>query len=587
MRPPAGGLGRWEGVHTLKELSMRRGTNLPAVFAVLFCIGASACASQPPAQPIIPEAASVIDVEGILQHVRILASDEFEGRAPGTRGEELTVAYIEEQFRKVGLAPGNTDGTYFQKVPLVGITADPAATLTFSKGGVRKKLAMKDDFVAWTKHVTEAVRLSESELVFVGYGVRAPEFDWDDYKGADLRGKTLVVLVGDPPVPDPADPTKLDPEVFGGRAMTYYGRWTYKYEMGAELGAAGVLIVHETEPAGYPFSVVQGRVAELFDLVSPDKNMGRSAIEGWLTLDRAKELFALAGHDYETLKKKALSRDFEPVPFGVTASMTLNNTLRTIDSRNVVGKLQGSDPALRNEFVIYTAHWDHFGIGAEVDGDSIYNGALDNATGVGGLIEMARAFTKLQTPPKRSILFLAVTAEEQGLLGSEYYAVNPIYPLAKTLAAINMDSLNIYGRTRDMTVVGLGYSELDDYLREAAAEQGRTLIPDPRPEAGGYYRSDHFPFARQGVPALNAGGGDDFIGKPADYGRTVRAAYIAQHYHQPSDELRDDWDLSGGVEDLHLLMAVGHQVAQADRYPEWKPGTEFKEKREQQLRESR
>ncbi len=532
-------------------------------------------------------AAPTIDSAAILQHVKVLASDTYEGRAPGTHGEDLAVTYVADEFKKIGLKPGNTDGTYFQKVPLVGITADPTATLTFAKGSATQVLRFRDDVVAWTKRVADQVSIDKSDIVFAGYGVEAPEFNWNDFKGTDLTGKTIVVLVGDPPVPDPADPAKLDPNTFGGRAMTYYGRWSYKFEEGARRKAAAVLIVHETEPASYPFSVVQGRVSEQFDLVAADKNMSRLAIEGWITSDQARKLFAMAGQDFDTLKKQAATRAFEPVPFGVTASMTLRNTIRTIDSRNVAGLLEGSDPVLKNEYVIYTSHWDHFGIGAPVKGDTIYNGALDNASGVGGLIELARAFAKLPKAPKRSVLFLSVTAEEQGLLGSDYYAQNPIYPLAKTLAAINMDSLNIHGRTKDLTVVGLGNSELDDYAVKAAAAQARTVKPDPAPERGGFYRSDHFPFAKQGVPALAAGGGSDFIGKPADYAATIRKTYTEQHYHQPSDELRPDWDLSGAIEDLQMYFAVGLGVANADRYPEWKPGTEFKAKREQMLRKAR
>ncbi len=506
----------------------------------------------------------------VMEHVKVLASDEYEGRAPGTKGEDLTVAYIADQFRKVGLKPGNTDGTYFQNVPMVGITADPSASLVFKKGGVTQTLAFRDDVVAWTKRVQETVRLDASDVIFVGYGIQAPEFQWDDYKGVDLAGKTMIVLVNDPPIPDPADPTRLDPKVFGGRAMTYYGRWTYKYEIGAEKHAAAVLIVHETGPAAYPFAVVQGKVTEQFDLVTPDGNMGRAAIEGWITLDQAKKLCLLAGQDFDALKKRAATRDFRPVALGVKASMTLKNRIRKVDSRNVVGVLPGSDPALKNEYVIYTGHWDHYGIGPEIDGDKIYNGALDNATGIAGMIEIARAFAKRPAAPKRSLLFLAVTAEEQGLLGSDYYARHPIYPLRKTLAVINMDALNIYGRTKDLTVVGLGASELDDYARDAAAAQGRVLVPDPFPEGGGYFRSDHFPFAKQGVPALNAGGGSDFIGRPAGWGKQVTDAYIAKHYHKPSDEIRPDWELSGGLEDLQIYFAVGARAADTVKWPEWK-----------------
>jgi Zn-dependent M28 family amino/carboxypeptidase len=528
-------------------------------------------------------APAAFTADAVMAHVKVLASDEFEGRAPGTKGEDLTVAYITDQFRKVGLKPGNTDGTYLQKVPMVGITADPATSLVFRKGNLTQTLAFKDDVVAWTKRVQETVRVEASDVVFIGYGIQAPEYQWDDYKGADLAGKTVIVLINDPPVPDPADPSRLDPATFGGRAMTYYGRWTYKYEMGAEKKAAAVLIVHETIPAAYPFSVVQSKVTEQVDLVTPDRNQGRAAIEGWITLDQAKKLFALAGQDFEALKARAATRAFAPVPLGVTASMTLNSRIRTLDSRNVVGLLPGSDPALRNECVIYTAHWDHYGIGPEVGGDKIYNGALDNATGVGGLIEVARAFAALPVAPKRSLLFLAVTAEEQGLLGSDYYARHPIVPLAKTLAVINMDGLNIYGRTRDFTVIGLGASDLDDYAREAAAAQGRVLSADPKPENGAFFRSDHFPFAKQGVPAISAGGGSDYIGRPAGWGQQVKDAYTAEHYHKPSDEIRPDWNLSGALDDLQVYYAIGARAAATARWPEWKAGSEFKARRDRML----
>jgi Zn-dependent M28 family amino/carboxypeptidase len=425
--------------------------------------------------------------------------------------------------------------------------------------------------------VADLAGINRSELVFVGYGIVAPEYTWDDYKGVDLKGKTLVMLVNDPPVQD-------DPQAFGGKAMTYYGRWTYKYEIGQKMGAAGVLIVHETESAGYPFEVVQAKTTEQFDLVTPDKNMGRVNIEGWITLDRAKELMKLAGQDFDALKKQASTRDFKPVPLGVTASMTIRNTLRTIDSQNVVAKLEGSDPALKDEYVVYTAHWDHLGIGPEQNGDRIYNGAKDNAIGVAGLLELARAYTKVQPAPKRSILFLSVTAEEQGLLGSQYYSVTPIYPLRRTLANINMDGLNVHGKTKDLTLIGYGASDLDDYASAAAAEQGRVIRPDPETEKGFYYRSDHFNFAKQGVPALDPDEGTDFIGKPAGYGKQVRDDYTEHDYHKPSDVMKADWDLSGAVEDLQVFFAVGYRVAQADKYPEWKPGNEFKATREAMLK---
>jgi Zn-dependent M28 family amino/carboxypeptidase len=421
-------------------------------------------------------------------------------------------------------------------------------------------------------------------LVFVGYGVVAPEFGWDDYKGIDVQGKTLVMLINDPPIPDPDSASELDAKMFGGRAMTYYGRWTYKFEIAAEKGAAGAIIIHETGPAGYPFAVIQGsNLGEKFHLSTPDKNMGRVAIEAWVTLDRARELLSWAGQDFDELKERAATREFSPVPLGITASISLKNTLRPVESRNVLARVEGRDPAVRDEFVVYTAHWDHLGIGPEVDGDRIYNGARDNAVGTGGVLEIARAYSKLPTPPRRSVLFLATTAEEQGLLGSEYYAHKPVYPLAKTAAVINIDGLNVYGRTRDLVIVGSGASTLDEYVRDAAGEQGRVVRPNPEPEKGFYYRSDHFPFAREGVPALNPEEGTEFIGKPSDFARRVRERWTEHDYHKPSDVVKDDWDLKGAREDLKVFMAVGYRVAEADRFPEWRPGHEFKAKRDAML----
>jgi len=525
-----------------------------------------------------------IDIAAIMRYTKELSADQFEGRAPGSKGEELTVNYLVDTFRKSGLKPGNTDGTYTQKVPLVGITGAEARPLTIAKDGTSETLKWKDEVVAWSKHVADGASIEDSELVFAGYGVDAPEYNWNDFKDVDVKGKTIVVLVNDPQVPDPADGSKLDPKTFNGAAMTYYGRWTYKYEEGAKRGAAAVLIVHETGPAGYGFNVVQGNLGERFDLVTPDKNMGRAAIEGWLSLDAAKKMFAMAGQDFDNLKQQAITREFKPIPLGVTASMAITNMMRTLDSRNVLAKLEGSDPQLKNEYVVYAAHWDHLGVGDPVNGDKIYNGALDNASGVAALLEIARAFTQVEPPPKRSILFLMVTAEEQGLLGSQYYSVTPVYPLAKTLANINMDTINPWGRTKDITVIGLGASDLDDYLRDAAGEQGRLLRPDPEPEKGFYYRSDHFNFAKQGVPALYAESGIEFVGKPAEYGKQKRDEYTNKDYHAPSDEVKPDWDLSGAREDAQLLLAVGYRVAQADKYPEWKPGNEFKATRDAMLK---
>ena len=521
---------------------------------ILAACGGSSTSAPAPKTEASAVAFPAVDGNAVLEHTKVLASDAFEGRAPGTRGEELTVAYITEQFKKAGVKPGNPDGTYVQKVPMVGIVTDQKATLTFRRGAKEQTLAWREDFVAWTKHVADTVSVDKSDVVFVGYGVQAPEFDWDDYKGVDLKGKTMVVLVGDPAIPNPSNPSELDPKMFGGRAMTYHGRWTYKYEMGQKMGAAAVLIVHETGPAGYPFAVVQGKTAEQFSLIAPDKNTSRAKVEGWISLEQAKKLFALAGKDYEAAKKEALSASFKPMPLGASASVTLRNTIRTIDSHNVVGKIDGSDPALKHEYVIYTSHWDHFGIGVPVDGDKVYHGAVDNATGIGGMIELGREFAKMPTAPKRSILMLAVTAEEQGLLGSSYYAANPLYPLDKTVGVVNMDALNVYGRTRDITVTGLGNSDLDDYATAVAAEQGRVIRPDPEPEKGGFFRSDHFPFAQKGVPALASGGGIDFVGKPAGWGREKSDAYTTNDYHKPSDTVRPDWDMSGAAQDLQVLL---------------------------------
>ncbi len=357
-----------------------------------------------------------------------------------------------------------------------------------------------------------------------------------------------------------------------------------RFEIAAEKGAAGALIIHDTEAAAYPFSVVQGsNLGERFDLVTADKNMGRSAVEGWINNGQARSLLMWAGQDYEILKAAAATREFQPVPLGIAASMTLKNAIRTVDSRNVLARLAGSDPARKDEFVIYTAHWDHLGVGPEVNGDAIYNGAKDNAIGVGGLLELARAFTKLPAPPKRSVLFMAVTAEEQGLLGSEYYVVKPIYPLKRTAAVINIDGLNVHGRTRDLTIVGYGASDLDDYARDAAGEQGRLIRPDPEPEKGFYYRSDHFNFAKQGVPAMHSDEGVDYIGKPPEYAQKVRSDWTEFDYHKPSDVVKPDWDMSGAREDLKIFFAVGYRVAEADRMPQWKSGNEFKAKREAML----
>lgn len=534
------------------------------------------------AAAINQSALSSITANDLLKHIRVLASDEYEGRAPGTRGEELTINYLTGEFKRLGLKPGNPDGTYVQKVPLAGFTAKPTAY--FQAAGKRVDMSFPSDYVAVSRRYVPQVEVKDSDIVFVGYGVVAPEYGWDDYKGLDVKGKTVVMLINDPPVPDPNDSSKLDERMFKGRAMTYYGRWTYKYEIASEKGAAACIIVHETQPAGYPYEVVSGSWGrENFDIARPDRNMNRVSIESWITSDKAKELFAAGGQDFNALKRQAVSRDFKPVALNAKANFSLQNTLRTINSNNVVAKIEGSDPRLKNEYVVYSAHWDHLGRDPKLAGDQIYNGALDNASGTASLLEIAEAFTKIKPAPKRSIIFLAVTAEEKGLLGAKYYAENPLYPLNRTLANINMDGVNQWGRTSDIIIIGLGNSTLDDMLTEAAATQKRTIKADAEPEKGFFYRSDHFEFAKQGVPALYTEAGDSYIGKPASYGQQKRDAYTENDYHKPTDEIKADWDLTGAVEDLQLLTTVGYQVAQEANYPTWKAGTEFKAKREQSL----
>jgi Zn-dependent M28 family amino/carboxypeptidase len=523
-----------------------------------------------------------VNADDLLRHIKALSSDEYEGRGPGTKGEELSVKYITEQFQKLGLKPGNPDGTFVQKVPLAGFKAEPEAS--FKAGDKEMKLENLKDYVAVSRRYEPHVSVENSDVVFVGYGVTAPEYGWDDYKDVDVKGKTIVMLINDPAVPSSSNPNELDANVFKGKAMTYYGRWTYKYEEATRRGAAAAVIVHETGPAGYPFEVVSGSWGrENFDIVSPDKNAGRVGVESWITLDRAKELFAASGQDFDALKRAATTKEFKPVALNAKATFHVRNTLRTIDSQNVVGLLEGSDPALRNEYVVYSAHWDHLGKDDKAQGDGIYNGAIDNASGIGQVLEIAEAFTKLPTAPKRSVVFLAVTAEEKGLLGAKYYAEHPLYPPAKTLANINIDGANQWGRTSDITIVGDGNTTIDDLARQVAAMQGRTVKSDPEPEKGFYYRSDHFEFARVGVPAFYADTGTDYVGKSPDFASRKRAEYEANDYHKPSDQIKPDWDLSGAVDDAQLMLTIGYRILQGDKYPEWKPGTEFKALRDKSL----
>jgi len=519
----------------------------------------------------------------ILERTKILASDEFEGRAPGTPGEDKTIAYLVGEFQRLGLQPGNPEGGFLQNTPLVGITSKP--TLAFERDGVRLALENINDFVATSTRIEPRVEAKDSEVVFVGYGIVAPEFGWDDYKGVNVRGKTVVMLINDPPVLDPAT-GQLDPTVFGGRAMTYYGRWTYKYEIAAAKGAAACLIVHETGPAAYPFAVVVGSwTRENFEISSFDKNAGNVALQGWLTLDATRRLFSSCGKDFALAKQAAATRDFRPIPLGTKASFVVENELRNVASRNVVALLPGSDPERKDEYVIYTAHWDHLGRDPKLPGDQIYNGAADNAAGCAVLLEIAQGFMALppaQRPP-RSILFLSVTAEEKGLLGARYYAQHPLYPLERTVANINMDGANQFGRTSDIVIVGRGANTIEDVAAEIAATQGREIAADPRPEFGSYYRSDHFEFAKVGVPAFYGRSGRKFIGLPEDFAEKMVNDYIANRYHKVTDEVQPDWTFEGAAQDTEFLLQLGLRLAHDARWPEWREGNEFKARREAML----
>ncbi len=554
----------------------------PLCFVVASLLAAATLSAADDAALPPKAALDVINADDLLKHIKVLASDEFEGRAPGSKGEELTVKYLTEQFKALGLKPGNPNGTYTQEVPLAGVTTQPIAS--FKVGDETMKLRFPDDYVASSARLQDEIKVENSDVVFVGYGVVAPEYGWDDYKDVDVKGKTIVMLINDPAIPDPADAAKLDPKMFKGRAMTYYGRWSYKYEIAAEKGAAAAIIVHETEPAAYPYSVVRSSWGgENFEIDAADKNMTHVGVRSWITLPTAQKLFQASGVDFNELKKKALSKDFRPVPLKAQASFALQQKVRTFKSHNIVGKIEGSDPKLKDEWVMYTAHWDHLGRKPEMKGDNIYNGALDNASGVAAILELAQAYGKLPAATKRSILFMATTAEESGLLGAKFYAQNPLYPLEKTLANINIDGTSVWGKTKDIEDISDGNSTLDDMLSAAAQRQGRVMTPNSKPERGSFYRADHFEFSKLGVPALYTGRGRDFIGKPADFGQKKTDDYVANIYHQPSDQVDPAWDLSGAVQDIQLFLEVGYLVANGDTFPEWNPGTEFKAKREEML----
>src|SRR5438876_82570 len=500
----------------------RTSMNISRLLLAIFLSATASLAGNDELKERLQPALDAITPDGLLAHIKVLASDEFEGRSPGTKGEDLSVTYIADQFKKIGLKPGNPDGTYTQEVPLAGIKSEPR--MSFAISGKTMDLKYADDFVASSARLQPEIKIEKSDVVFVGYGVVAPEYGWDDYKNVDVRGKTLLMLIGDPPVPDLKDPSKLDDKMFKGKAMTYYGRWTYKYEIAAQKGAAAA-IIHETEPAAYPWQVVKSSWAkENFELDNPNKNMDAVSARCWITLDVARRLLADCGQNFDGVKKSAVTKDFQPVTLNAKANIEIKQQIRSFKSHNVVGNLEGSDSKLRDEYIIYTAHWDHLGRHPELQGDQIFNGAIDNASGVASLIQLASAFTKLNPPPKRSVLFIATTAEEAGLLGAKFYAEHSLYPLEKTLADINIDGVNPWGKSRDLEDLTNSNSTLDDLLGQAAARQGRVMKPNSEPEKGGFYRVDSFEFAKVGVPVLHAARGIDIIGKPPDYGKQKRDA---------------------------------------------------------------
>ena len=503
-----------------------------------------------------------------------VASDELQGRAPATVGEERTVAYIEQQFQRLDLKPFGKE-SYRQAVPVVQIDPVAVSALTLQGDKLPASFTYKTQMMAWSTRMQPQVEVKNSELVFVGYGIVAPEYGWNDYKNIDVKGKTVVMFVNDPGF------ATGDPKLFTGKAMTYYGRWTYKFEEAARQGAAMALIVHETDAAAYGWNVVSGTSPIRFELADKNKNQHKAAVEGWLTTDSAEQLFAASGQSIQSLRKKALAKNFQAIALGGTASISIKNQLREIDSSNVIGYIPGKTKP--DEAVLYMAHWDHFGLDFSRKDDKIFNGAQDNAGGIAGLIALAEHYQK-QQQPERSVVFIAVTAEERGMLGSRWYAANPLFPLNKTVAGINMDVMNVYGPMRDVQVFGYGASELEPLLDKYAKAQGRYIAPEPTPEDGFYYRSDHFQLARYGVPMLYARGGVDSVAHGKDWGLAQRRDYTANYYHKVNDEFSPAWDLRGSQQDLWLFYLVGHELANSALWPNWYPGKEFKAARDLSLK---
>lgn len=556
-------------------------TALSAALLLSACDRDAAPESRPAAQaPATPQAAAhefrpAITEADFLAHVKTLASDEFEGRAPGSAGEDKTVEYLRAQFQRMGLKPGNGD-SYFQTVPMVETTADPQTVLTLTVDGKPRTLAFGTDMVLNTRTGKPEVTLANAPLVFVGYGVNAPERKWNDYAGVDVKGKVVVMFVNDPGF------HTGDEALFDGRRMTYYGRWSYKYEEAARQGAAGALIIHDDAGASYGWDVVKNSWSGAqFDLSEKDDPEPRLPVQGWITGAQARQLLGDLGHDLDALYKAANRPGFKAIPLDATASVTLKSTIAEKTSRNVVALLPGAKRP--DETIVYMAHWDHLGNhahegeAAPTDGDAIYNGAVDNATGVAGILEIAEAFSTQTPPPDRSLLFLAVTLEESGLLGSKYFVANPTVPLDKIVGAINLDAMPVIGKSRDITVIGLGNSEMEDILKTIADGQQRVLREEATPESGFYFRSDHFNFVKAGVPALYAKGGDDLIEGGTEAGALAQADYRDKRYHKPADEYdAATWKVDGVLQDLEALYGVGRVLAGSEQWPRFYEGNAFR-----------
>ncbi len=527
----------------------------------------SGCAVE--TQPTNGSGSGITEAE-LKAHIRFLSDDMLEGRGTGARGGDLAAKYIAAQLEAIGAKGAGENGSFFQPVSLVGVKADPNTTMTISGGSGSETFKFADDFVAFTGTQTESVNV-DADLIFVGYGIDAPAQRWNDYKGdTDYKGKILVMLVNDPPA------TASEPDLFGGKALTYFGRWTYKYEEAARRGAAGAILLHSDESAGYGWNVIRtSNGSWRFDI---ERKTGDATpflpVRSWVTDAAARRMMKLAGQDLDALRAKAATRDFQPVNLGLKAKLDLKSELKRVAAPNVVGVLEGTDPTLKNEYVVYSAHWDHLGVGApNKDGDTIYNGALDNASGVACVLAIAHVLAKQR--PKRSSLFLFPTAEEQGLLGAEWYSTHPLVPLDKTLADVNLDSMNVLGPTNDFIPLGAERSTLKGVVEAVANDMHLRVSPDARPEQGSFFRSDHFPFAKVGVPSISLKEGNDYVGHPKEWGEEQFKAYNTAHYHQPSDEMRDSWNFNGMIQSAEIALAIGRRISDMPEKPRFNPGDEF------------